>query len=69
MTPSQRVALAIEISNAALRFAAAGRRAGLGHGRSADVGSERPNWRVDEGARVPLDPALELRDGDEDELS
>jgi hypothetical protein len=36
MTPSERVALAIEVSKAALLFAEAGRRAGLGRGRSAD---------------------------------
>jgi hypothetical protein len=69
MTPSQRVALAIEVSRAALRFAEAGRRAGLGRGRSANVGPEPPDRRVDEQSGVPLDPALELGDRDEDELA
>jgi hypothetical protein len=48
MTPEQRVALAIEVSRAALRFAEAGRRAGLWREPSADVGSERTDRRVDE---------------------
>jgi hypothetical protein len=48
MTPSECVALAIEVSRAALRFADAGRRAGLWREPSADLGPERPDRRVDE---------------------
>jgi hypothetical protein len=67
MTPSQRVALAIEASRAALRFANAPRRPGLR--RSAGSRTQLTHRSIDEQPRVALLPPLQLRDGDQHELA